>query len=327
MRKRLVLLGGFLCVVLAGGQMAFGADYPNRAITLINPMAPGGTLDIQSRAYATVVEKYLGQPVVVVNKPGAIGMIGGLAGAQAAPDGYTLTVGSVNMTNAIEWEIANGRTPPFTRGDFISLGCFSLSPNLLAVHFESSWKTLGDFVKDVRGKPNQYAFSSGGLYGMSHLPVEIFARAAGLKFRHVPYSGGGPALAALVGKHVDFNAPAPSTGLPLMRGNKVRVLAVLGDKRLKMIPAVPTAKELGFDAEYFMWVGVMVPKKTPPPLVERLREATRKAVEDKAFVEMMEKTGEEVQFIGGEGFGKFWEAETEKIGKLMRELVKEAAAK
>src|SRR5512139_2710062 len=166
-------------------SLAGGADYPTRSITMINPMPPGGTLDLQARAFASVAEKMIGQPMVVVNKPGATGMVGGLAGAQAAPDGYTLTVGSVNLTNAIEWEIANGRKPPFTRHDFIPIGSFTMSPTLFIVPYDSPYKTLSDFIKDAKSKPGQLAYCSGGLYGMSHLPLEIFARAAGLSLRHV----------------------------------------------------------------------------------------------------------------------------------------------
>ena len=106
---------GITPVLLAAG------DYPTKPITLVNPMAPGGTLDVQARAFAAVAEKYLGQPVTVVNKAGATGMVGGTAVAQATPDGYTLLVGSVNITNAVEWEIANGRKPPFTRNDFAAI--------------------------------------------------------------------------------------------------------------------------------------------------------------------------------------------------------------
>ena len=124
-----------LSVVLV--SVSFAADYPTKPITLINPMPPGGTLDIQARAFAPVAEKMLGQPVVVVNKTGATGMVGGLAGAQADPDGYTLTVGSVNIPNALEWELANGRKPPFTRHDFVCIGTFTMSPTFIIVPNES----------------------------------------------------------------------------------------------------------------------------------------------------------------------------------------------
>jgi tripartite-type tricarboxylate transporter receptor subunit TctC len=310
-----------LSFVIVSGS--WGADYPAKPITLINPQAPGGTLDIQARAYASVADKIFGQPVVVVNKTGATGMVGGLAGAQAAPDGYTLTVGSVNIPNAIEWEFANGRKPSFTRHDFVCIGTFTMSPTLLIVPADSPYKTLADFVADAKAKPGQLAFSSGGLYGMSHLPAEIFARAAGIKVRHVPYTGGGPSLTAVVGKHVDFSVNYPANTIPLLRGNKLRALAVIGAKRLKFAPDIPTAKELGIDAEYYGWVGILAPVKTPKPIVDKLREVTKKVVESKAFIGTIEQAGDEVYYLNGEDLAKYMDTESKQIAKLYAEMVKE----
>jgi tripartite-type tricarboxylate transporter receptor subunit TctC len=312
-----------LSVVVAGGS--FAADYPTKSITLINPMPPGGALDIQARAFASVADKMLGQPVVVINKPGATGMLGGTAGAQAAPDGYTLTVGSVNIPNALEWEIANGRKPPFTRHDFATIGTFTMSPTLLVVPADAPYKNLADFIADAKARPGQLAFSSGGLYGMSHLPAEIFAMAAGLKFRHVPSGGGGPALAAVVGKHVDFNVNYPANTLPLVRGNKLKALAVIGAKRLKAAPDVPTTKELGIDAEYYGWVGLLAPVKTPKPIIDKLRETLKKVTENKTFIDMVETPGDEVNSLGGEELAKYMNIESLKISKLYAEMIKEGA--
>jgi tripartite-type tricarboxylate transporter receptor subunit TctC len=236
-------------------------------------------------------------------------------------------VGSVNLTNAIEWEIANGRKPPFTRHDFISICSFTLSPTLLIVHPESPWKTLDDFMKDAKARPGQIAFCSGGLYGMSHLPIEIFAKATGLKFRHVPYSGGGPCISAVVGKHVDFGMQYPPTSLPLVRGGKLKVLAVVGKNRLKSVPDLPCMKDFGIDAEYYGWVGIMAPKKTPRPIVERLREVAKKVCADQSFIDLIEKPGDEVHLLMGEEFDKYWDLESEKIGKIQTDLAKEAAKK
>ena len=323
MRTQIKLFSIVIALSLVAVSVSFAADYPTKPITLINPMPPGGSLDLQARAFASLAEKSLGQPVVVINKAGATGMVGALAGAQAAPDGYTLTVGSVNITNAPEWEIANGRKPPFTRKDFICIGSFTMSPPLLTVNGDSPYNTVADFVADAKAKPGQMTFCSGGLYGMSHLPVEIFARAAGLKFRHVPYSGGGPCLAAIVGKHVDFGAQYPPTTLPIVRGNKLKVLGVIGQKRVKSIPNIPTMKELGIDAEYYAWVGILAPLKTPKPIVDKLREVTKKVAEDKAFIEMIEQPGDEVVFLNGEELAKYLEKESEIVSKLDAELVKE----
>ena len=316
-----VLSIGF--IFLALGNFASASDYPTKPITLINPQAPGGTLDVQARAFASVADKVLGQPVVVVNKVGATGMVGGLAGAQAAPDGYTLTVGSVNIPNAIEWEIANGRKPPFTRNDFICIGTFTMSPTFLIVPTDSPYKTLADFVADAKAKPGQLAFSSGGLYGMSHLPAEILARAAGIKVRHVPYAGGGPSLTAVVGKQVDFSVNYPANTIPLIKGNKLKALAVIGGKRLKSAPNIPTTKELGIDAEYYGWVGILAPLKTPKPIVDKLRQVLKSAVENRAFIDMIEGSGDEVQYLNGEELAKYMDGESAKIAKLYAEMVKE----
>ncbi len=319
--KLAVVVGMFF--LMAGG-VSGAADYPTKPITLINPMPPGGTLDLQARAWASVAEKHLGQPVVVVNKPGATGMVGAVAGAQAAPDGYTLTVASVNFTNAVEWEIANGRKPPFTYDDFVYIGAFTMSPTLVIVPYDSPFKSLQDLMNAAKAKPGQLSYCSGGLYGMSHLPIEIFAKATGLKFRHVPYKGGGPCLSAVVGKHVDFAFQYPPTSIPLAQGNKLRILAVAGARRLKSLPDIPCFKDLGIDAEYYGWVGIAAPKNTPKNIVEKLREVTKKVAEDKTFIDAIEKPGDEVFYLHGDDVLKHIQKEAKIIGEIDRELAKTA---
>jgi tripartite-type tricarboxylate transporter receptor subunit TctC len=316
-------IAGFVIFLVTS---AWAADYPTKAITIINPFAPGGSPDLQCRAFAAVAEKFMGKPMVVVNKVGATGMIGFMSGAQAAPDGYTLTLGGTTTTCTLAFETANGRKA-ITRQDFIPLGSFTLSPALIVTYYDSPWKTLADFIKDAKAKPGHYAFSSGGLYGGSHLPAEVFARTVGLKFRHVPYGGGGPALSALVGKHVDFATQYPLSSLPLVEGKKLRVLAVQGDKRLKNAPDVPTVKELGIDAEYYMWNGILAPKNTPAAIVEKLREVVKKTVQEKAFIDAIETPGDEVRFMNADEQTRFWEKESEMTLKIMTQLVKEAPAK
>jgi tripartite-type tricarboxylate transporter receptor subunit TctC len=328
MKKTLIVsvIAGIL-VVGSAQTAVLALDYPAKPVTMINPNAPGGLFDVIGRTFASAAERVLGQPVIVVNKPGAGNLVGGLAGAQAAPDGYTLMMISTGLTNGIEWETANGRKSPVARQDFIPIGCIVSDSPLVVVAYDSAWKTLADFINDCRAKPDHYAFSSGGLYGGSHLPAEVLMRGTGIKARHVPYQGGGPALAAVVGKHVDFATQYLPSSLPLIKGNKMRALAVQSDKRIKVIPDVPTVRELGVDAEYYNWIGIGVPKKTPKDLVERLGEMMVKVTQDKSFVETLGNAGEEVYFMDGEKLAKHWDSESERIGKLMRELVKEAPKK
>ncbi len=304
-----------------------GADYPSKPITLINPYPPGGFLDAPGRTYAVFAEKLLGQPVVVVNKPGASGMIGSVAGAQAAPDGFTITMGCTTISCAVEWEIVNGRKPLITNQDFITIGSYILSPTLISVPYNSPWKTLADLVKDCKTKPDHYAFSSGGLYGMSHVPAKLLMRATGIKCRHVPHKGGGPAVSAVVGGHVDFTTQFCPQTIPLYKGNKLRILAVQSDKRLKAVPEIPTVKELGVDAVYQAWIGILAPKGTPAPVVEKLREITKKVAHDQSFIEAIEAAGEEVHSMNHEELSKFWEMESNKIGKIWAQLIKESPPK
>ncbi len=308
--------------VLLGGSIAL-ADFPERAITLINPQAPGGAHDAQGRAFAAVAEKYLGKPMVVVNKPGASTMIGSIAAAQAVPDGYTLLLGSTMTTTVVEWDILNGKKPGVTRNDFVTIGSLTLIPTVISVPANSPWKSVADLVKDAKAKPGHYAFCSAGILSPSHLGAEFFARAYGLNFRHVPYKGGGPCLSAAVGGHVDFTTQFTITTIPLAQGNKIRILAVQSDRRVKALPKVPTLKELGVNAESYMWVGLVAPKKTPAPIVEKLREAAAKAAQDKAFVETIEKLGGEVHFMNGVELEKYWDKETGEMTRLLGDLHKE----
>jgi tripartite-type tricarboxylate transporter receptor subunit TctC len=178
-------------------------------------------------------------------------------------------------------------------------------------------------MKDLRAKPNQYAFSSSGLYSATHIPAELLLSATGGKARHVPHQGGGPALIALAGGHVDFSCQFPSSSIPLVRGNKLRALAVQGNERLRSLPEVPTCKELGVDVEYYMWNGVSAPKGTPMTVVQKLRDVIKKVVEDKSFIDMVEKAGDEVRPMIGDELAKQRENEAALFAKLFKQLIKE----
>jgi len=317
-----MMLAALLALPLAWAPLD-AAEFPERVITLVNPQAPGGAFDTQGRAFAAVAEKYLGKPMVMVNKPGASTMIGAMAVAEAPTDGYTLLLGSTMQTTVVEWDIINGKKPAVTRDDFVTIGSLTLLPTTISVPATSPWNSIADLVKDAKAKPGQYAFCSAGILSPSHLGAELFARAYGLKLRHVPYKGGGPCLSATVGGHVDFNTQFPINTIPLAQGNKLKILAVQSDRRVKAIPNVPTLKELGVNAENYMWTGLLAPKKTPAPVVEKLRAVTANAAQDKAFVEAIEKLGTEVHFMNGPDLARYSEKEAGEIVKLLGELHKE----
>jgi tripartite-type tricarboxylate transporter receptor subunit TctC len=300
------------------------ADYPTKPITYICPMSPGGGRDVQGRAFASFAQKLLGKPIMVANKPGANGLIGLLSLAQSTPDGHTVGLASPSDIEAVDWEVANGRKPPITLDDFTYIGTFNWFSHMLAVPYNSPWKTLNDLLRDAKAKPGFYSFSSSGMNAGTHISVEIFMAATGLKFRHVPFQGGGPAVAAIVGNHVDFGIVAPASAMELVRGNKLRILSIQGTKRYKHLPDVPTTQELGVvGADAYGFVGLMVPRKTPTPVVEKLRDVTRKVTEDKAFIDIMEKLGTEVVFVTGDELTKLIKAESESRRKIFQRLISE----
>jgi tripartite-type tricarboxylate transporter receptor subunit TctC len=312
-----------LILILIGATIGETADYPAKPITIICPSAPGGSHDIQGRIFATYAEKLLGKPMVFVNKAGAAWMLGALAVLQANPDGYTIGMEARSIGNSIEWEIANGRKPPFTRKDMVALGAFTSSPALFLVPYNSPWKSVEDVVRDLKAKPKHYAFCSGGLYGSSHLPVEYFLRAKGMTARHVPQKSGGECLTSLVGGHVDFATQFPPGSMPLVEARTLRALATFSEKRYKYLPEVPTMKELDIEANAEQWVGLFVHRKTSPAIVIKLRETIKKVIENKSFVDVIEKQGTEVLFISGEDLEKFWDKDSETLSRLYKQLIEE----
>ena len=303
------------------------ADYPTKPISIICPMAAGGEGDLHARAFASSAEKILGQPVVVVNKTGAAGMIGLQTCANAAPDGYTLCLGSNNFLLPVEWEVSEGRKPLATLNDFISVGAFGQGLFVIAVPYNSPWKTLSDLINDGKAKPGHYIFASGGINHPSHIAVEMLMKVAGVKFRHVPYTGGAPAVAALVGNHAALGAMSFTAAYPLMQGSKVRILAVTTPARYKVSPDISTLKDFGIDYDWVTLSVIWAPQRTPKPVLEKLEEVVKKVTEDKSFVKTLEKPGSDVVFKSGDEVNKFMKGESERFAKLFKQLTDEGKGK
>ena len=309
-----------ILILCAANFSAAAADYPTKPITIIVPIAPGGLADTLWRTFGSVAEKLLGQPILIANKPGASGQIGMLACAQAAPDGYTLATPANSSLLALEWEIVNGRKPLTTPSDFANIGTLSRSMFAFTVPYNSPWKSLADLIHDGKANPDKYAFCSNGLYEVTHVCTEIFMKETGLRFRHVPFSGGGPAASALVGNHVDFGVTTLGSTVSLVRGNKLRYLAVLASKRCKAIPDIPTTKELGIDLEFFGWIGLVAPQKTPVPIVKKLGEVIKKVGEDKSFINVLEDIGDEFYYVDSEGMSTLIDSTIVEARKIFLQL-------
>jgi tripartite-type tricarboxylate transporter receptor subunit TctC len=318
--RRSLAIAAALAVALplvAGAQ----EPYPSRPISLVAPFPPGGVADATARPVAAALEKVLKNPVAVVNKTGAAGAVGMQYVATSKPDGYTLLLALSSISIIPEADKIFDRRPAFTVDQFAPIALISADPTILVVRAESPWKTAKEFIDDARKRPGQISYSSSGIYGTLHMATELLSHAAGIKLRHVPHAGAGPALTALLGGHVDALASGPVVVLPHIKAGKLRALAGWGDTRVAALPEVPTFKELGYpDAEFYIWAGLFAPRGTPEPVLARLREATRAAVAEPEFKAAMDKLQTPIAFKQGDEFQKFFDADARRLADGVRKV-------
>src|SRR5437868_102768 len=242
---------------------ALAQDYPSHAITAINAFPPGGVADVVGRPLLAVMEKSLKQPLVMLNRTGAGGAVGFAAAAKAPPDGYTILIGLSSISHFPVTDRINGKPPSYELKDFAPIALVTADPTVLVVRTDGPYKSVKDFVDAAKANPGKINYSSSGVYGALHVAMEIFANAADIRLFHVPYQGGGPAVTALLGGQVEALASGPSAAIAQIKGGRMRALAVWGDKRLDSMPNVPSMKELGYNAEFYIWSGLFVPAGTP----------------------------------------------------------------
>ncbi len=328
MRAKGVLLAVLTVICLGTVGLTVGSalaadSYPTRPIQVIVPFPPGGVADLVGRPFTTALEKQLKQPVVIVNKTGAGGAVGMQALAASKPDGYTLMVALSSISVMPEVDTLFGRPPVYKLSDFAPIALLSSDPTVLVVSSKAPWKTVADFVADAKKRPGEIKYASSGVYGTMHVAMEMFAHSAGIKLRHIPTGGGGPALNALLGGHVDAISGGPNVSIPQLRAGAVRILAGWGDKRLAALQDVPTLKELGYkDVEFYIWSGFFAPAATPEPIIKVLREAAAKAVQATEFKSAMEKMATPIDYLDAPEFKKFWDKDADRLIKAVRNIGK-----
>lgn len=324
MKKRIAGIFLVLCVGIVGvfPGSSLADTYPSRPVSIIVPFPPGGVADLTARPVAAGLEKVLKQPFAVVNKPGAAGAVGMQQAAVSRPDGYTLLSALVSISVIPEVDALFGRTKTYTCEDFAPIALLSADPMILVVKQESPFKTVDDIVAEAKRRPGEILYSSSGIYGATHVPTEMFAHTAGIKMRHIPTPGGGPALTALLGGHVNILFSVPIIAHAQIKAGELRALAVTSEKRLAAFPTVPTLKELGYDVEYYIWCGLFAPRATPGEVMKILREGVRKVVATPEFKSAMEKMNTPIDYRDADEFKKFWDNDRQRLIKTIQQIGK-----
>ena len=294
------MLNKFSAVALAlaftAGASWAQSTYPNRPVTMVVPVPPGGILDAVARMVVPSMTQSLGQPVVIDNKAGAGGNIAATAVARSAPDGYSLLVGysmfhvgNPSMYSNLSWDPLR---------DFTPIGMLVVSPHVLAVHPSVPAKNLKELVAYTKANPGKMNYATSGNGSVPHVGVELFKQQNGLDLTHVPYRGAGPAMLDVVAGNVQMTVATPPSLLGFVQSGKVRALAVASPKRLDIMPDVPTAAEAGFPGfELEAWVALFAPAGTPPAAIAKLTEPVKVAMESPQVRKSAETAGMEVRYM------------------------------
>ena len=319
MHRRLLIAAALLLnAALAGAQGA----YPGKPITMVVPFPPGGLADIVARPVAEAMSRDLGQPVIVENKAGAGGGVGMAYAAKAPPDGYTVLMSLSSLTVLPEADVVLGRQQMYALNSLRPIARFTADPTVLAVRADAPWKTVKDFVDDAKKRPGAINYGSSGNYGTMHVPMEILAQNAGVKMTHIPFTGAGPAVVALLGGQIDAVSSGPATVLQHVKAGKLRVLAHWGNGRLEALPDVPALKDAGYDAEYAQWSGLFIPAATPEPVAQRLRAAARAAAQDAKVRQVILSAGSPVLYQDTPDFEKYVQADAKRMAEVVKKIGK-----
>ncbi|KAF1020390.1 MAG: hypothetical protein GAK30_02534 [Paracidovorax wautersii] len=320
--RRRLLMGAAAMPWLA--SLPAGAEdlYPARAVTMVVPFPPGGAADIAARPVGEAMGRFLKQPIVIENKPGAGGGIGMAQVAKARPDGYSILMALSSVVVLPEADAVLQRRPMFGLAQLLPVARFTADPVVLAVRADSPWQDYAQFVEALRAKPGAYSFGSSGNYGTMHIPFEQLNAAVGTSMLHVPFTGAGPAVAALLGGQVDAVATGPSTVASHIQAGKLRALAHWGEGRIPTLPDVPSLKELGVQAVYLQWTGLFAPAATPGAVVERLREAARFVANDPHANQSLKAAGTSMQYLDTPDFTPFVAQEARTLAKVVQRIGK-----
>lgn len=307
-----------IAVLAALPLAALAQPYPSKPIELVVPYPPGGTVETMARIVADKLTKSLGQPVLVVTRPGAAGNIGSASVAKAKPDGYALVLGT-QSSHGTNWDLfKNMPYNPIT--DFAPITNIASSPLVLVVNPKLPVKSVAELVAYAKGTPDKRNYASTSVGGLAHLSGEMFKRATGLDLTHVPYKGSGPAKTDLIGGHVMMMFDNTASALPAVSGGQLRALAITSPARNKAAPALPTMIESGFpDFVAEGWYGLFAPANTPADVVDRLHREMVALLKLPDVVERFNTLGLDIIANTPKEFAAQMKADMARLGKVIKD--------
>lgn len=291
MNRRYLLAAIAAAALLPATAFAQATDWPKQPIRMIVPFAPGGASDFAARLLQPKLSEILGQQIVVENRAGGAGNVGLDVAARAAPDGYTVFLGNVGTVSINPSLFPDLRVKPQT--DFIPISIVADTPGILIAYPGFPPNNAKEFVEYVKKNPGKVNFASPGTGSLNRLEMELFKANAGLDMNHIPYKGGaGPAVADIMGGHVETMFVTISSAINHIKGGKLKALGVSTKARVPSLPDIPTMTEQGFpDNVSSSWQGILIPAKTPQPIVDKLHAAVVEAMKDPTIRERMEQAG------------------------------------
>ncbi len=305
-RAMLSGLGMAALAITLGVASAWAAeDYPTKPVTLIIPVGAGGSHDLTARAMVSVIPQYLGQPIIVQLRPGGGGAIGSQQVATAKPDGYTVLFGGPGWSSALP--AIEGRS--VGPDGLVAVARVNYSPVVFIARPDVPFKTLKEMVEWAKANPGKLIHGNTGPWGAGDLPMKQMMKEYGFQAQIVPHDGGGPALLAILGGHIQTTIALTAQSLPHIRAGKLRAIAILDTKRHPDLPDVPSSLEQGIQVTYTIWRAVLAPKGTPRPTIDKLADAIKKTTEDKSFQALIKQLGDQPGYAGPDEFGKEWQKE------------------
>jgi len=317
--RRTARLFQSLCLLstLAATSCVLAQSWPTKPVTLMVPFAPGGTTDIVARPFAQALSQELGQPVVVENRAGAGGTLAAGVAAHAAPDGYTLFVATVAHTMATS---LYKQLPYDFEKDFVPITILATVPNILVVNPSVPAKSVRELIDYAKANPGKLAYGSAGNGSTEHLSAELFKSMAGVDMVHIPYKGGAPMMADLIGGQIQLAIETSGSAAPHIKAGKVRALAVTTSARSPAFPEVPTLAESGLKGyDVTTWYAILAPRGTPQEIAAKLYNASVKILGTPDMKQRLEQFGGEPGGLTPEQFAAFIKSETAKWAKVVKE--------